>query len=129
MTARRMSLIVILSLSSSLAAQQPVAIAQQLQQDLVLGYGTAIASVTVRQRQLRIQTTHPKVTENIFTSMLPIVCVHLGTNAKLFTEIAVVSKLSSQGYVYEQPTKCPAIAKTPLGRQLGLAILKDAHPL
>jgi hypothetical protein len=114
--------------SSPLAAYQPVAIAKELQRDLAAGYGKTIVSVTVQQQQLRIRLSEPKVTETIYTSLLPWTCALLKGRAKQFTEIVIVNRSNAQGYVYEQPAKCEAIAKTPLS-QVNLAVLRDTHLL
>jgi hypothetical protein len=46
--------------------------------------------------------------------------------AKHFIEIVIVNRFNAQGYVYEQPAKCEAIARTPV-RQVKLAVLRHTH--
>lgn len=78
--------------------------------------------------KMKIVTKERRVTEKIYTAMMPMVCLGISDtkSESLIKEILVLNIFEKQGWVYETPKKCSKMIKIPVGK-INLFILGDSH--
>ena len=80
--------------------------------------------VTRVGKTLQIRLDHPKISDSAYVAALRVACYHLGKNAKQLGEITILNKFDRQGFVYERPAQCDAVAS---GKANDAAVLGATH--